>query len=791
MLVWARKWAAAEPQEDPFFHPRGELGGPVEKQTLRKRHSMFLQDNMWGEGPADAQAETRSPGTGVPTVRKEHVRTHQPAVLPGLLTYERPSWLARFLFNAASEKEGTDTTQHRYGDLQARYCRSRQLEINVVEASNMPSFDLKAAFKVFVTVSYGEQSDSTKPVNSSTNPAWNHFIVFKYFPHRVILQAQVFACHGQKGISEIGFMRLVLRTHMESDDDMEIEASVYQENGSEVLGDNSKPCSVLFRVRVTEKTYNDSLPPYRFPRALFVRQKEIEDDGPPPRQLAHLTGWAIPNIQDSLAASEGEGALVQQKVELATGYNKELKDRRTRLVKSHFKGVKLTVRERIVALTSNIWFQLGIMLVVLIDMAAILIFAFMDSGQKDCFSRDLPAELSISFSVIVVLTMEVCLRIFGHGSAFFSAFFSSNTFDLCVVTLSLFIALLQLMMDLRVDVSVCKRYGQDVYQQCKYPNILQQSSDACKDMLDKRLIDNDSSTSGLGWIGSSPRALRQVAILVRLARVLAGLLRAWRMRGNVEEKIRQTVAAKKRRYQINGFDIDLTYITDKCLAMSTPGFGAHRGYRNDMQEVSRFFNMFHYGSHRIYNLCEEFEGNYHPAMLYFQMRRYPFDDHNAPTLKQILAFCQNALDFISGDPENVIAVHCKGGKGRTGVMVCCWLLYSGHRATALDALELFAFRRSVFYYMGNHDNQTAEAPSQVRYVHYLEAVLYHNLNPASEPVKLLSAIALTNCPDGVYLSVSVFSRGACLCWNLSTHAVAQHTCSGRHFFYLLYRSSGV
>ena len=49
------------------------------------------------------------------------------------------------------------------------------------------------------------------------------------------------------------------------------------------------------------------------------------------------------------------------------------------------------------------------------------------------------------------------------------------------------------------------------------------------------------------------------------------------------------------------------------------------------------------------------------------MRRFPFDDHTAPTLKTVLAFCHNAMTFLQEDHQNVIAVHCKGGKGRTGV----------------------------------------------------------------------------------------------------------------------------
>lgn len=67
----------------------------------------------------------------------------------------------------------------------------------------------------------------------------------------------------------------------------------------------------------------------------------------------------------------------------------------------------------------------------------------------------------------------------------------------------------------------------------------------------------------------------------------------------------------------------------------------------------------HYGKFRVYNLCEEHEGNYHPALLYQQMRRVAFDDHNPPTMRQILLFCQNSLDFMRLDSRNMIAVHCK------------------------------------------------------------------------------------------------------------------------------------
>lgn len=43
----------------------------------------------------------------------------------------------------------------------------------------------------------------------------------------------------------------------------------------------------------------------------------------------------------------------------------------------------------------------------------------------------------------------------------------------------------------------------------------------------------------------------------------------------------------------------------------------------------------------------------------------------------MLKYVQSVRDFMNEDPANVIAVHCKGGKGRTGTMICVWLVESG------------------------------------------------------------------------------------------------------------------
>ena len=46
-----------------------------------------------------------------------------------------------------------------------------------------------------------------------------------------------------------------------------------------------------------------------------------------------------------------------------------------------------------------------------------------------------------------------------------------------------------------------------------------------------------------------------------------------------------------------------------------------------------------------------------------------------------MSFIVDARDWMS-DPNHVMAIHCKGGKGRTGTVVCSWLIDEGKFKTA-------------------------------------------------------------------------------------------------------------
>lgn len=39
-----------------------------------------------------------------------------------------------------------------------------------------------------------------------------------------------------------------------------------------------------------------------------------------------------------------------------------------------------------------------------------------------------------------------------------------------------------------------------------------------------------------------------------------------------------------------------------------------------------------------------------------------------------MEFIENAHEWMDKDESRIMAIHCKGGKGRTGTVVCSWLL---------------------------------------------------------------------------------------------------------------------
>ncbi len=187
--------------------------------------------------------------------------------------------------------------------------------------------------------------------------------------------------------------------------------------------------------------------------------------------------------------------------------------------------------------------------------------------------------------------------------------------------------------------------------------------------------------------------------------------------------MKRLVSKQKRRYQDENFDLDMSYITDRVIAMGYPSIGCETVYRNSLNDVVDFFHKKHNDKVKIYNLCLEKERIYNKNLFSSSyVGLFAATDHNPCPIKLILEFCIDICLYLLKNPNSVAAVHCKAGKGRTGVMICSYLVFSHLCESSEKAFRYYARIRTK-------DNTGVTIPSQKRYIKYFETFLQANFCP--------------------------------------------------------------
>jgi hypothetical protein len=101
----------------------------------------------------------------------------------------------------------------------------------------------------------------------------------------------------------------------------------------------------------------------------------------------------------------------------------------------------------------------------------------------------------------------------------------------------------------------------------------------------------------------------------------------------------------------------------------------------------------HKNHYKMYNFCCEPGRGYDHKIFYDRVERYPFKDHNTPPLETMVAFGNSVQAWLQQDPENVVNMHCKAGKGRAGLMSCITMIRTGVAQSAVEALEIYGNTR--------------------------------------------------------------------------------------------------
>lgn len=138
--------------------------------------------------------------------------------------------------------------------------------------------------------------------------------------------------------------------------------------------------------------------------------------------------------------------------------------------------------------------------------------------------------------------------------------------------------------------------------------------------------------------------------------------------------LRSLVSGDRKRTVADGVNLDLSYITQRLIAMSFPASGTESLYRNPIADVAAFLDKRHRDSYMVFNLSER---PYSTATFHERVVELGFPDHMAPPVEVAWTLCLTMHAWLQAAPEHVAVVHCLAGKGRTGVLIAAYMLFSG------------------------------------------------------------------------------------------------------------------
>ncbi|KAM6977759.1 tensin-2 [Aplochiton taeniatus] len=186
------------------------------------------------------------------------------------------------------------------------------------------------------------------------------------------------------------------------------------------------------------------------------------------------------------------------------------------------------------------------------------------------------------------------------------------------------------------------------------------------------------------------------------------------------------------------YDFDLTYITERIISVFFPPLLEEQRYRLNLKEVAAMLKSKHQDKFLLFNLSER---RHDISRLNPKVHDFGWPDLHAPPLDKICAMCKAMETWLTSDPQHVVVLHCKGNKGKTGVIIAAYMHYSKISAGADQALSTLAMRKFC-----EDKVSSALQPSQNRYIYYFGGLLSGAIKMNSSPL-FLHQVLIPSLPN--------------------------------------------
>ncbi|XP_038608034.1 tensin-2 isoform X2 [Tachyglossus aculeatus] len=176
------------------------------------------------------------------------------------------------------------------------------------------------------------------------------------------------------------------------------------------------------------------------------------------------------------------------------------------------------------------------------------------------------------------------------------------------------------------------------------------------------------------------------------------------------------------------WELDVTYITERIISVCFPPGLDERRYGDGLRQVAAMLQAKHQNHYLLFNLSEK---RHDLSRLHPKVQEFGWPDLHAPPLDRICSICKALEGWLAGHAQRVAVLHCRGNKGKTGVIVAAYMHYSNISASADQALGTLAMHKFC-------EDKVAAAlqPSQRRYIDYFSGLLSGAIKMNSSPLFL-------------------------------------------------------